>query len=229
MAIEQLAHADGDLLGGHARLGATGVEFVAAGHAGGLFRVLPFVCQCRAGFFRLPVRWNVAGGGIHCDVFRAAGMATRMGRSESAIACEPVPADMGRLADLFRIGIGEDHGRRPAMAELHRARRVLPERPAADVDRLVHAASAALVPCGDRVCNTGDRAGARVDDVSAAPHSNPLLFHCDTLADRDHSLGELYVSELPRPRAGISLARWPVCAAMLTAILEAKLPRLQRG
>src|SRR5260370_32470017 len=40
MAIEQLAHADGDLLGGHDRLGATGPEFLATRHAGGLCRVL---------------------------------------------------------------------------------------------------------------------------------------------------------------------------------------------
>src|SRR6059058_5170708 len=59
------------------------------------------------------------------------------------------------LPDLFRIRHGEDHGRRPAMAEFHRARRVLPERPAADMDRMVHAAPPALVPCSDGVWNAG--------------------------------------------------------------------------
>src|SRR5947199_289992 len=59
------------------------------------------------------------------------------------------------LPDLFRIRHGEDHGRRPAMAEFHRTRRVLPERPAADMDRMVHAAPPALVPCSDGVWNAG--------------------------------------------------------------------------
>src|SRR5260370_546095 len=69
LVFKQLAHADGNLLGGHDRLGATGPEFLATRHAGGLFRVLPLVRQCGAGFFRLPVRWNVAGGGSCLVVF----------------------------------------------------------------------------------------------------------------------------------------------------------------
>src|SRR5437879_10543888 len=64
------------------------------------------------------------------------------------------------LPHLFRIRHGEDLGRRPAMAELHRARRVLPERPAADMDRMVHAAPPALVPCSDGVWNAGCGTGA---------------------------------------------------------------------
>src|SRR5260370_14738601 len=40
MAIEQLAHADGALLGWHDRLGATGPEFLATQHAGCLVLVL---------------------------------------------------------------------------------------------------------------------------------------------------------------------------------------------
>lgn len=81
MVFERLAHADGNLLGGHDRLVASGVEFVAAWHAGDLFRVFPFLRQRRAGFFRLSIRRNVAGGGIHCAIFRAGGKAARMGRN----------------------------------------------------------------------------------------------------------------------------------------------------
>src|SRR5437899_4372553 len=68
------------------------------------------------------------------------------------------------LPHLFRIGRGKDHGRRPAVAQLHSARRVLPERAAADVDRLVHAAPAALVPCSDGDGNAGAGAGAGMED-----------------------------------------------------------------
>src|SRR3981189_439045 len=51
--FEWIPHGHGDLLGGHDRIGAAGPEFLAARHAGGLFRVLPLVRQCGAGFFRL--------------------------------------------------------------------------------------------------------------------------------------------------------------------------------
>src|SRR5882762_3929003 len=114
-----------------------------------------------------------------------------MGRSESAIAREPVLAYMGRLTDLFRIGRGEDYGRRPAMAELHRAGRVLPERSAADVDRLVHAALATLDSCGDGFWNSGAGTGARVADVSAEALANFVLFDYHSVADRHHPFGEL--------------------------------------
>src|SRR5260370_24848057 len=100
---------------------------------------------------------------------------------------------MGRLPDPFRIGRGEDYGRRPAMAELHRAGRVLPERPAADVDRLVHSASAAFVPCGDPVCNAGSGTGAPVDDFSAPPPPDLLLFPSSSLTDSDHYTVRFYV------------------------------------
>ena len=51
----------------------------------------------------------------------------------------------------FESGVAKIAEWRSAMAPLHRHGRVLPERPAAHLDRLVRAASAALVSCGDRV------------------------------------------------------------------------------
>src|SRR5713226_8241845 len=55
VVFERCAHAHGNLLGGHGCLAAAGHKFLAARHAGGLFRVLPLVRECRAGFFRLSV------------------------------------------------------------------------------------------------------------------------------------------------------------------------------
>src|SRR6266849_3463098 len=61
VVFEQREHAHRNLLGGNDCLGATGIEFLAAGHAGGLFRVLPLVRERGAGFFCLSVGWNAAG------------------------------------------------------------------------------------------------------------------------------------------------------------------------
>src|SRR6267154_597957 len=104
---------------------------------------------------------------------------------------------MGRLPDLFRIGRGEDHWGRHAMAELHRVGRVLPERPAADVDWMAHAAPSALVPCGNRFCDAGTGTGAGLDDVAPATLSPLVFLHRDDLAVGHHPIPELRVSELP--------------------------------
>src|SRR5205809_729826 len=88
-----------------------------------------------------------------------------------------------------------------------RAVRVLPERPAADMDRMVHAAPPALVPCSDGVWNAGCGTGASVDDVPAAAHSNPVFSYRNALADRHHPLRELHVSELSCSCTGVSAAR----------------------
>src|SRR5256886_12031302 len=45
LALERFPHGYGNMLGGHDRFAAVGLEFVAAWHAGDLFRVLPFVRQ----------------------------------------------------------------------------------------------------------------------------------------------------------------------------------------
>src|SRR5882762_4783292 len=71
VVFEQCSRACRNLLGGDDCVAAAGFEFVAARDAGNLFRVLSFFCECGAGVFRLPIGWNVAGGGIYRDVFRA--------------------------------------------------------------------------------------------------------------------------------------------------------------
>src|SRR6266850_293419 len=111
------------------------------------------------------------------------------------------------LPDLFRIGRGEDPGRRSAVAELHGTRRVLPEWPAANLDWLVHGAFPALVSCDDIFFHTGARTRTGVGDVSAAGHSNRMLLRRDDLANRHHPLRKLHVLELPRARAGDIAAR----------------------
>src|SRR6266404_879756 len=131
VVLERFPHGYGNMLGGHDRFAAVGLEFVAAWHAGDLFRVLPFVRQRGAGFFRLSVGWNVAGGGVYCTVFRTGRIPAGVGWRKQAIARELVPAGVGMLPDLFRIGGGKHHGWLPVMAELRAAGRVLPERPAA--------------------------------------------------------------------------------------------------
>src|SRR5438034_10616025 len=111
------------------------------------------------------------------------------------------------LPYLFRMRHGEELVRRPAKAALHRARSALPERPAPDMDRMVHAAPPALVPCSDGVWNAGCGTGASLDDVPAAAHSNPVFSHHNALADRHHPLRELHVSELSCSCTGVSAAR----------------------
>src|SRR6266850_1154251 len=207
VAFERLAHAHGNLLGRYDCFGTSGFEFLAARHAGDLFCVLPLVRQRLTGFFRLPVRWDVAGSGIHCDVSCAGLFSPWLGRRKQTFARECFPAGLGMLPDLFRIGCGEDHGRGSAVAELHRAGRVLPERPAPDLDWLVHAAFPALVPRGDVVFHTGARTRTGVGDVYAAAHSNRMLLHPDGLATRHHPLRKLHVLELPGARARALAAR----------------------
>src|SRR5260370_29045501 len=79
VVFEQRAHAHRNLLGGDDRLGAAGFEFVAARDARNLFRLLSLVRECGAGFLRLSVRWNVAGGRIHRTFFRAGRISAGVG------------------------------------------------------------------------------------------------------------------------------------------------------
>ena len=73
--------------------------------------------------------------------FAPSGFRPGFGRGVAAIARQSVPAAVGMVSHLLRIRSGENCGRRSRVAALHRHGRVLPERPAAHVDRLVRAAS----------------------------------------------------------------------------------------
>src|SRR5690348_5202401 len=111
VVFEREAYADGGLLGRDDRIGAAGFEFVAAGDAGDLLCVLSFVSGRGAGFFVVPVGWNVAGSGVHCIVFCATRMAAGMGRGTSAFASELFFAGVGMFSHLLRVGRGENPGR----------------------------------------------------------------------------------------------------------------------
>src|SRR5215472_16980165 len=104
LVFERAAHADGNLLGGDDRIGAAGFEFVASGDAGDLLCVFPFLYRRGTGFFGLSIGWNAARSRIHFPVFCTARMASRLGREQSAFANELVPAGVGMLPHLFRVG-----------------------------------------------------------------------------------------------------------------------------
>ena len=75
------------------------------------------------------------------------------------------------------------------MAEFHSARRVLPEWATADLDRLVYAAPAALVPRGDGDGNADTGAGAGMDDVPAAATAHLVFSYHYAMANWDHPFG----------------------------------------
>ncbi len=60
--------------------------------------------------------------GMLAFVFRAGRIPATAGRAKPAFASELVLAVVGMLPNLFRIGCGKNHGRRPPVAELHGAR-----------------------------------------------------------------------------------------------------------
>src|SRR5260370_34897664 len=111
-----------------------------------------------------------------------------MGPGAATFAREPFSAGVGMLPNLFRVGHRQNHGRRPGVAKLHGAGRVLPEWAAADLDRMAHATPAALVPCGDGVWDAGAGISASVDEVSAAAFSRFGVSVDHALAGRHHSL-----------------------------------------
>src|ERR1700733_9056432 len=98
--------------------------------------------------------------------------------------------------------------------------RVLPERAAAHLDRMVSAASAALVSCRDGIRNARARTGTGGDAVSSAAPANPVLLYRDSVADRHHTPRELHLSELPGARAGLPVARRPPVPASFTAAIQ---------
>ena len=78
--------------------------------------------------------------------FAPPGLLAGPGTRASAFARQLLSAAVGVVPHLLRVRPGEAGQRRSAVAQLHRDGRVLPERSAAHLDRLVRAASAALVP-----------------------------------------------------------------------------------
>ena len=113
---------------------------LAAGGARRLPRRLPLLRRRGAGLLLLPVGRHAAGGGVPLALLRAARPAARARRRMAAVAREPLPAPLGVVPHLLRVGHGEAAERRRAVARPHRHGPLLRERPAAVVDRLVRPA-----------------------------------------------------------------------------------------
>src|SRR6185437_122849 len=158
--------------------------------------------------------------GIYLPVLCPSGAASRIGRQTSSFASEPVSSAMGVVADLFRVRNRQAGQRRSAMAQLHRHGRVLPERSAADLDRLVRAAPSALVSrCLGRR-NFGDGTGLHLDDPAAAPLPYRSLLYCHVLGSRRDQHCELLLPELSGSLAWSSAVGRPLPCALCSEEVE---------
>src|SRR3984893_12974239 len=109
---------------------------------------------------------------------------------------------MGMVANLLRVRRGEDYERGSAVASLHGDGRILSERSAAHMDRLVHAAFTALVPCFVSVRHACARGGFGVDAIFARPLSDRVFLYCHSLGTRRYFHRELHFFELPGAGVG---------------------------
>ena len=185
----KFAPVDGAVLGGADCIRSVDAEHLAARDAGDLLGVLPFVCGRSSRIFRISVRRNAVGSGIYFVVFCSAGMAPGIRTIEPADTRELVPFALGMVPDLLRIGRGKNRQRRPAVAPLHGDGRVLPERSAANMDRVVRTTFSALVSRGVGIRDARAGIGVGVDAVPAETMADCLLFHRDAVAGGDHSDG----------------------------------------
>ena len=138
---------------GMAVVAAARAESLAARHARNLLRLLSFLRQRRAGFLRVPVRRNAARSRFHRALLCSARISPRPWPLPSTFARQPVPAAVGVVPHLLRVRRRKNCQRRPAVAAFHRHGRVLPERPPAHLDRLVHSAPPARVSCLHGLCH----------------------------------------------------------------------------
>src|SRR5438876_10900945 len=106
---------------------------------------------------------------------------------------------MGVVPYLLRIGHRKDRQRRSPVAQPDRDGRVLPEWAVAHLDRLVCAASAALVSCFERIRHACAGGGSGVDAVPASALADGTLRKRHSMGNRSHSYGYLHIFELPCP------------------------------
>ncbi len=150
LAFKRPAYVDCTVLGRHGRFDTIGAECVAAGNAGDLLCVLPVFRECSAGFFRLSVGRH-ARSGLYRTFLRSVRIPSWLWHRVTAIAHQSLAAAMGMVSHLLRVRCREDYRWRPRVAPLYGYGRVLSERSAAHLDRLVCAASATLVSCFERL------------------------------------------------------------------------------
>ena len=195
---------------GPGRFAAADRQHLAASHAPGLLCLLSFLRQRGPGFFRLPIRRHAARSRISGAVLCPARLAAGAGLRPSAFTRQPVPAAVGVVPHLLRIGPGEAAERRHRMAPSDRDGRVLPEWSPAHLDRMVHPAPAALVPLGDGVLHAGAGTGHRLDALSSPPLAHPLLSHRHPVGNWRDLHRQLHLSQLPGSGAGIPVAGRPL-------------------
>src|SRR5580704_13350703 len=206
MVFERIAHTDGPMLDWYCCLAAGSSEYVAARYAGGLLWLLSFLCRGGKRFFRLSIRWHVVGGRLYFALLCAWWIFPRLGSCQVPSAREFISFALGMVPYLLRVGRRKACQRRSAMAPSDSHGRVLSEWPAAHLDRLVRAASTALVSRVDGCGYAGDGTVVGVDDVSASALADCMFPSGHTLADCRHSDGELCIFELSRFGAWLPVA-----------------------
>src|SRR6185436_4628067 len=160
-----------------------------------------------AGVLGVSERLDAARGGVSLALSRAARGAAGDGLARSADAGGGVSAAVAVVPDLLRVGARQDPQRGGAVAEPDGDGPVLRERAAADVDRVVRAAAAARVSCGDGAGDAARRAVRGLARVCAAAGAGCGVLHHRAAAGRDHPHRELRVSELPGAGARTDAAR----------------------
>ena len=133
--------------------------------------LLSLVHRRGAGLLRLSVGRHAARGGVALALPRAARLRPGLAQRSAAVARRRLPAALGVVPHLLRVGPGEAPQRRGAVAQPHRDGQVLRERSAADVARLVRAAVAAAFHAFTAGADAGRRAVVVVAALRAAQES----------------------------------------------------------
>src|SRR5437870_9445516 len=189
LVFMQLAYVAGVVLDGDVCIPLACLEYLAARDARDLFRLFLVVRERGTGFLWLSVRRYAARSWIHLAFLCPSRNLPRLGSSAAAYTCQPLPPAMGVVPYLLRIGHRKDRQRRSSVAQSDRDGRVLPEWTVAHLDRLVCAASAALVSCFERVRDPRAGIGSGLDAIPASRLRNGLLLHGAPWGVRGHSYG----------------------------------------
>src|SRR5208282_4330878 len=108
LALEQFTCAHCFVLGGHGRVGAVDPKCMATWNAGYLLRLLSFIRQRCARFFRLSIGWHAARGRFHRAFLCSARVSPRHRSSIASISRQFVLVAMGVVSHLLRIRGRED-------------------------------------------------------------------------------------------------------------------------
>src|SRR3989449_2229953 len=189
LVFKQLACVAGVVLDGDVCIALACLEYLAARDARDLFRLFPVVRERGTGFFWLSVRWHAARSWIHLAFLCPSGYPPGVGRSAATNTRQSLPSAMVVVSHLLRIAHRKDRQRRSSVAQPDRDGRVLSEWSVAHLDRLVCAASAALVSCFERVRDARAGIGSGLDAIPASALADRVLLHRDPMGSRCHSYG----------------------------------------